>query len=152
MRELLGHEFLIEHTALKGGLVLNERSNHLVQILLTDARGFLALGFGEPFDLDLEMPGPFVKADITFVGVIAAFAVIETGARSALGVLRFELKARRKHLFHKQACRDSLQGIVHRLSDCFFGSVRLGNQVREPRAGLARRVAGRTPYNLDDFC
>jgi len=35
LRQLLGHEFLIKQTALKGGLVLNEGGDHLVQILLT---------------------------------------------------------------------------------------------------------------------
>ena len=79
LRQLLGHQLLVEQTALKGGLVLNEGGNNLVQILLTDARGFLALGFGEPFDLDLELPRLLVEADIAFVRVIAAFAVVEAG-------------------------------------------------------------------------
>jgi hypothetical protein len=96
---------------------LNEGCNNLVQILRTDARGFLALWFGEPFDLYLKLPRLLVEADIAFVGVIAAFAVIETVARSALLVLWFELKARGRRLFHKQARRDGLQRIVHRLSD-----------------------------------
>ena len=77
LRQLLGHQFLVEQAALDGGLVLNEGGNHLVQILLTDAGGFLALGFGEPLDLDLELPRLLVEADIAFVRVIAAFAVVE---------------------------------------------------------------------------
>ena len=75
--QFLGHQLLVEQAALDGGLVLNEGGNHLVQILLADARGFLALGFGEPFDLDLELPRLLVEADIAFVGVVAAFAVVE---------------------------------------------------------------------------
>ena len=54
--QFLGHQFLVEQATLDGGLVLNEGRNHLVQVLLTDARGFLALGFGETLDLDLELP------------------------------------------------------------------------------------------------
>ena len=77
LRQLLGHQLLVEQAALKGGLVLNEGGNHLVQILLADARGFLALGFGEALDLDLELPRLLVEADIALVRVIAAFAVVE---------------------------------------------------------------------------
>src|SRR6266851_10193021 len=94
LRQLFGHQLLVEQTALKSGLVLIEGGNNLVQILLTDARGFLALGFGESFDLDLELPRLLIKADIAFVGVVAAFTVVETGGRSALLVLWLELKAR----------------------------------------------------------
>ena len=81
LRQFLGHQLLVEQTALKGGLVLNEGGNNLVQILLTDARGFLALGFGESFDLDLELPRLLVEADVALVGVIAAFAVVEAGGQ-----------------------------------------------------------------------
>src|SRR6202158_4896519 len=136
LRQLFGHQLLVEQTALEGGLVLHEGGNNLVQIFLTDARGFLALWFGEPFDLDLELPRLAVEADIAFVGVVAAFAIVEAGGGSALLVLWLELEARRKHLLHKQARRDGLEGIVHRLGDCFLGSVRLGDQVREARSCL----------------
>ena len=57
LRQFLGHQFLVEQAALEGGLVLHEGGNHLVQVLLADARGFLALGFGEALDLDLELAG-----------------------------------------------------------------------------------------------
>src|ERR1019366_5493660 len=151
LRQLLGHQFLVKQTTLKGGLVLNEGGNNLIKILLTDARGFLALGFGEPFDLDLELPRLLVEADVALIGFITDFAVVEAGGRSALRVLWLKLKTRCKHLLHKQARRDGLQGIVHRLGNCFLGSVRLRNQVRKARAGLARCVAGCAPDDLHDF-
>ena len=53
--QLLGHQFLVEQAALDGGLVLNEGGNDLVQVLLADARGLLALRLGETLDLDLEL-------------------------------------------------------------------------------------------------
>jgi hypothetical protein len=56
LRQLLRHQFFVEQAALDGGLVLNEGGDHLVQVFLTDARGFLALGLGEALDLDLELP------------------------------------------------------------------------------------------------
>ena len=77
LRQFLGHQLLVEQAALDGGLVLNEGGDHLVQILLADARGFLALGFGETLDLDLELPGLLVEADIALVRVVAALAVVE---------------------------------------------------------------------------
>ena len=55
LRQFFRHQFFVEQAALDGGLVLNEGGDHLVQIFLTDARGFLALGFGEALDLDLEL-------------------------------------------------------------------------------------------------
>ncbi len=54
--QLLGHQLLVEQAALDGGLVLNEGGNDLVQVLSADARRFLALGFGQTLDLDLELP------------------------------------------------------------------------------------------------
>ena len=54
-------------------------------------------------------------------------------------------------MLHQQARGDGLQSVVHRLGDGFLGSVRFGNQVREARACLARRVAGRAPDDLHDL-
>ena len=82
--QFLGHQFLVEQAALDRRLVLNEGGNHFVQIFLADARGFLALGVGKPFDLDLELAGLLVEADVAFVGVVAAFAVVEARRRAAV--------------------------------------------------------------------
>jgi hypothetical protein len=64
LRQFLGHQFFVEQAALDGGLVLNEGGDHLVQVFLANARGFLALGFGEALDLDLELSGLVVETDI----------------------------------------------------------------------------------------
>ena len=53
--QFLGHQLLVEQAALDRRLVLHEGRDHLVQILLADARRFLALGLGQPLDLDLEL-------------------------------------------------------------------------------------------------
>ena len=82
--QFLGHQFLVEQAALDRGLVLDEGGDHLVQIFLADARGFLALGFGETLDLDLELARLLVEADIAFVRVVAALAIVEAGASGRL--------------------------------------------------------------------
>jgi len=88
LRQFLGHHLLVEQAALKCSLVLNECGNNLVKILLTDAGGFLALRFGEPFDLDLELPHLLVETDIALARVIAALAIVVARRRPVLrGVL-----------------------------------------------------------------
>ena len=39
---------------------------------MADALGFLALGFDQAFDFDLELPAGLVEADVFLVGIIAA--------------------------------------------------------------------------------
>jgi hypothetical protein len=95
LRELLGHQFLIEQTALQSHLVLHEGGDDLVQVLLANPCGFLALGFNESFDLNLELPDLPVKADIALIGVVAAFAVLKLRRRSALLMFWLKLEARR---------------------------------------------------------
>ena len=84
LRQLLRHQFFVEQAALDGGLVLNEGGDHLVQVFLADARGLLALGFGEPLDLNLELPGLLVEADVALARVVAALAVVEARRRAAV--------------------------------------------------------------------
>ena len=121
LRQLLRHQFLVEQAALDGGLVLHEGGDHLVQVLLADARRFLALRLGQALDLDLELPRLLVEADIALVRVVAALAVVEARRRAAVRVLRRELEARRKHLLHQQARGDGLQRVVDRLGDGLLG-------------------------------
>src|SRR5262249_2616797 len=111
----------------------------------------LALRRDKALDLDLEPAALLVEADIAFVRVVTAFAIVEAGRRSAVRVLWFELEARRKHLFHQQARRYRLQGVVDGLGDGLRGGVRLGDQVGEAGADLARRVAGGAADNLHDL-
>ncbi len=84
LRQFLGHQLLVKEAAFDGGLVLNEGGNHLVQILAADARRFLALGFSQSFDLDLELSCFLVEADIALVGIVTAFAVVEAWSRTAV--------------------------------------------------------------------
>ena len=60
-------------------------------------------------------------------------------------------KRGREHLLHEQAGGDGLQRIVDGLGDGLLGGVRLGDQVGETCAGLARRVAGRAADDLHDL-
>ena len=59
----------------------------------------------------------------------------------------YALEARREHLFHQQAGGDGFKGI----GDGFLGGIRLGDEIGEAGAGLARRVAGRAADDLDDL-
>ncbi len=151
LRQLLGHQFLIEQAALDAGLVLHEGRDDFVQVFLTDTRRLLALGLREPLDLDLVRPGLLIDTDIAAAGVVASLTVVKARRRAAVGMLRFELEARREHLLHQQAGRDGLQGIVDGLGYRFLGGIRLGNQVGEPCAGLAGRVAGGAADDLHDL-
>src|SRR5581483_1644245 len=67
--QLLGHQLLVEQAALDRAPVLHEGGNHLVEVLLADARRLLALGFGQTLDLDLELAGFLVEANIAFVRI-----------------------------------------------------------------------------------
>ena len=58
------------------------------------------------------MPRFLVEADIAFVRVVTAFAIVETGRRGGVRVLRLELEAWGKHLLHQQARRNGLQRVV----------------------------------------
>ncbi len=108
LRQFLGHQFLVEQPALDRRLVLHEGGDDLVQVLAANALGFRALGLGQSLDLDLELPGLLVEADVALVRIIAAFAIVEARRRSAARILRLELEARRKHLLHEQGWRRSL--------------------------------------------
>ena len=66
-------------------------------------------------------------------------------------MLRPELKARGEHLLHQQAGGDGLERVVHCFGNDLFGGVRLGDQVREPRAGLARGIPRGAADDLHDF-
>ena len=66
--QFLGHQFLVEQAALDGGLVLHEGGNHLVQILLADARRFLALGLGEPLISIWNCPVSSLKPTLHLFG------------------------------------------------------------------------------------
>jgi hypothetical protein len=70
--QFLGHQLFIEQAALDGGLVLHKGGDDLVQVLLADARGFLALGFGQSLDLDLELPGLRLTPTLHLRRVVAA--------------------------------------------------------------------------------
>ena len=149
--QFLGHQLLVEQATLDCRLVLHEGSDHLVQILLADPRRFLALGRSQTLDLDLELAGFLVEADVALVRIVAALAIVETRCRLVLRVLRLELKARRQHLLHQQAGGDGLQRIVDSLGHDVIGGGRFGDQVREAGAGLARRIAGCSADDLHDF-
>src|SRR5581483_1136234 len=149
--QFFGHQLVVEQAALKRGLVLHKGGDHLVQVLLADARRFRALGLREAPDLDLVMPRLLVNANIALRGVVAAGAVVEARRGAVLDMFRPEFEARRKHLLHQQARSDGLKRVVHRLGHDFLGGVRLGDQVGEARPCLARRVAGGAANDLDDF-
>ncbi len=151
LRQFLGHQFFVEQAALDGGLVLNEGGDHFVQVFLADARRFLALGFGEALDLDLDLAGLVVDADVGLVGVVAALAVVEARCRAAVCILGLELEARGEHLLHQQARGDGLQGVVDGLGHGCLGGIRLGDQVGKPCASLAGRVARGAADDLHDF-
>ena len=74
LRQFLRHQFLVKQAALDRGFVLNERSDHLVQILTTDTDGFYARRFGKALDLDLELPCLVIEADIALARIVTAFA------------------------------------------------------------------------------
>jgi hypothetical protein len=62
--------------------VLNETGDDFVQVFPADAGGVSSLfGADKPLDFNLELPGLVIEADIAFVRVIAAIAIIETRAR-----------------------------------------------------------------------
>ena len=95
LRQLLGHQLLIKQSALNRCLVLDEGGNHLIQVFLTDARGFLAFGFGKSLYLYLELPGLLIETDIALVRVVPAFAVVEAWRGYVLLMLWLELESRR---------------------------------------------------------
>ena len=68
-----------------------------------------------------------------------------------VGFFGLELEPRRQHLLHQQAGGDGLQRVVDRLADGFVRGVDGGDQVGEPGAGLARRVAGGAADDLHDL-
>src|SRR5581483_3515150 len=85
--QFLRHQLGIEQAALDRGLVLYEGGNDLVQVLLADALRLHALRLDKALDLDLELAGFLVEADIGLIGIVPAFTVIKAWRRAALRVL-----------------------------------------------------------------
>src|SRR5262249_30182193 len=106
--QLLRYQFFIKDASFDSGLVLDEGSNHLVQILAADARCFLTLGFDQSFDLNLELTRLFVEANIASIRIITAFAIVEAFNRSAVRILGREVETRCKHLLHKKTGSDRI--------------------------------------------
>lgn len=99
---------------------------------------FLALGRRETLDLDLELAGFLVEADVALVRIVAALAIVEARCGLVLWVLRFELKTGRKTCSISRLAAMAFS-VVDRLSDNVIGGSRFGDQVREAGAGLAHR-------------
>ena len=118
---------------------------------MADALGFLALGFDQTFDFDLELPAGLAEANVLFVGVIAALAVIEPFDRATFHGLGREVETWGQHLLHQQACSDRLQCIVDCLGHGFGRGVGLRDKVGEPRSGLALGIAGGAADDLHDL-
>lgn len=149
--QLFRHQFFIEQAPFNRPLVLNESRDDLVQVFLANALRFLALRLGKPLDLDLEFTAFLIEADIAFVRIITAIAIIEARRRLAFRALRREIETGREYLFHEQARRNGFQCIV----DCFrhglLGRIRFGNQISETRAGFARGITCRAANDLNDL-
>ena len=118
---------------------------------MADALGFLALGFDQAFDFDLELPAGLVEADIFLVGIIAALTVIKPFDRATFHGLGCEVETRGQHLFHQQARCDRFQCIVDCLGHGFGRGVGLRDKVGEARAHLALGIAGGTADDLHDL-
>ena len=148
--QLFRHRFLVKQAALKSGLVLHEGGDDLVEVLLADALGFVALRGNEPVDLHMKLASLLVEPDIGAVRIVTAVAIIVSSVAAAAVFWR-EVEARRQHLLHQQACRNGLQRIVDGIGDEFLAGVRLGDQIGEMGARLAGCVAGGAADDLDDL-
>ena len=109
------------------------------------------LGSARPLISIWTWPVSSLTPTLHLSGIVAALAVVEARRRAAVRVLRLELEARRQHLLHQQARGDGLERVVDRLGHGLLGGVRLGDQVGEAGAGLARRVAGGAADDLHDL-
>ena len=151
LRQFLGDNLGVEHTALDGRFVLHEGGDQLVEVFAADALRLRALGLGEAIYFELHTARFRIHADVALGGIVTAGAVIEARGRGVVGILGPELEARGQHLLHEQAGGDGLERVVHRLGDGALGGVGLGDEIGEAGAGLARRVAGGAADDLHDF-
>src|SRR5690606_24382115 len=76
-RELFWYQIRIEQSALCRGLVLQEGSDDLVEVLFDDALGRVAGRFYQPLDLDLHLPRLVVESDVGGVRVVTTLTVVE---------------------------------------------------------------------------
>ena len=139
--KLFRHDLLVEQTLFNGRLVLNEGGDHLVEIFPTDALRSRALRFRQALNLDLHLSRRGIHADVRALRIITTLAVIEPRRRLRRALFEREFKPGRQHLFHQQAGGNGFQRIVHGIGHHLRLGIRLGDQVGEPRLGLARRIA-----------
>ena len=103
-------------------------------------------------DLDGDLTGLVVDSHIAPLRVVALLAVVEPFYRPAGLRLRREVEARSEHLLHEEACRYSLECVVHRLGDGLLGGIRLRDEIREASPRLPWGIARSAADDLHDLC
>ena len=84
--EFLGDELGVEEAPFGRLFVLYEGGDHLVEVFLTDALALGCLRLGDALDLDVELTGFRVVAEIGFVLLVALLTVVVAILRAAIRI------------------------------------------------------------------